>query len=87
MKEEGVVLLFSVTCNGLGRHSVLKIEQIKQMSKIRKIDGLMISSSDFRWKIMKNMMMINELKHLSKNDVTDDEEGNFFLKRVTLIAL
>ena len=30
VKEEGVVCLFSVNCNGLGPHSAGKMEQIKK---------------------------------------------------------
>ena len=43
VKEEGVVRFFSVNCNGLGPHLAGKIKQLKQMSKLRKLDGLMIS--------------------------------------------
>ena len=46
VKEELVVRLFSTNCNSFGPHSEGKIEQLKVMSKIRKIDGLMIYSSD-----------------------------------------
>ena len=35
-KKEGVVRFFSVNCDGLGPHSVVKIKQLKFMSKIRK---------------------------------------------------
>ena len=48
-KEDGVVRLFSANCNGLGPHAVSKIDQIMESSERRKIDGLMISSSDVRW--------------------------------------
>ena len=36
VKDEGVVRLFSVNCNGLGPQSSCKLEQIKKESKMRK---------------------------------------------------
>ena len=41
-------MLFSVNYNGLGPYAVGEIDQIMDSSKLRKIDGLMISSSDVR---------------------------------------
>ena len=55
VNEEVVVRLFSVNCNGFGPHSEGKIEKLKLMSKIRKIDGLMIRSSDVRCNVRNNM--------------------------------
>ena len=48
-KEEGVVRLFSANCNAFGPCSESKINQTKEMSKLRNVDGLMISSSDVHW--------------------------------------
>ena len=48
-KREGVVRLFSVNCNGLGPHALGKLDQIIDASTRRKIDGLLINSSDVRW--------------------------------------
>ena len=53
VKEDGTVKLFAVNYNVLGPYSERKIEQLKLISKIRKINGLMINSSDFRWNIKK----------------------------------
>ena len=58
VNEEGFVRLFSVNFNDLGPHSAGKIEQLKQMSKIRRIDGSKISSCDVRWNVENNMIVI-----------------------------
>ena len=64
------------------------------MSKIRKLDRLMISSSDVRQKIKNNMILINALKSINKNVLInnsdsgkDGEEGKNFLKKRTFTAL
>ena len=64
------------------------------MSKISKIDGLMISSSDILWNAKNNVKMINELKCTNKNVVINNydsveevEEGSCFLKGDALPAL
>ena len=78
--------LFSVNYNGIGMHSAEK-KKVKQMIKIRKTCGLIISSSDARWNEKNNVMIINKLKFVKKNVVTNNshsrevvEEGRFFLK-------
>ena len=61
-KEEGVVRLFSPNCNGFGPHSEGKIEKTKEMSKLRNINGLKISSSDARWNVKNEIKMVHRLK-------------------------
>ena len=94
VKDEGVVRLFSVNCNGLGPQSSCKLEQIKKESNVRKIDGVMISSSDARWNMKNKTMMTNKLKSTNSNVIvnTSDsgekvETGSFFLKGGTFTAL
>ena len=93
-KEEGVSRLFSFNCNDLGLHSEEKIEQLKLTKKIRKIDGLMISSSDVRCNTKNNKKMLYKLKHTNKNstinnsDSGDDvDNDSYFLKGGDLTAL
>ena len=62
VKEEGVVRLFCVNCNGFRPYSESKINQIKDMSKLRNIDSLMISSSDVQRNYRNEMKMIYSLK-------------------------
>ena len=94
VKEEDVVRLFSENCNDLGPYSEGKTEQLKLMSKIRKIVGLMISLSDVRWNVKNNMKMPNKLKCMNKNftiNISDSgeefEKDIFFLKEGTLTGL
>ena len=67
VKEEGVVRLFLANCNGFGPHSEGKIEQLKVMSKIIKVDRLMVSSSDIRCNAKNNMKILNKFKDMNKN--------------------
>ena len=62
-KEEGVVRLFSANFNGFGPCSESKIDQTKETSKLRNMDGLMASSSDVRWNVR------NEMKTIMSNNV------------------
>ena len=48
-KRDGVLRLFLVNCDGLGPCALGKIDQMIDSRKRRKINGLMISSSDVRW--------------------------------------
>ena len=64
------------------------------MSNTRKMDRIMISSSDVRQNTKSNMIMINKLKPINKNIIvnTSDsgeevEEGGCFLKVGALTAL
>ena len=75
VKDEGVVRLFSVNCNGLGPQSSGKIEQIKKESKMRKIDGVMISSSDVRWNVKNKAMMTNKLKSMNSNVIVNTSDS------------
>ena len=63
------------------------------MSKIRKVDGLMISQSDVRWNAKSNVKILNKLKYSNQSVVVNDsnsgeevEEVNYFLKGGTLTA-
>ena len=64
------------------------------MSKIRKIYVLTMSSSDVRQSINNDMMMMNKLKSINKNIITNNsysgeevEEGSYLLKGGTLTSL
>ena len=66
-KGEGVMRLFLVNCNGLGPHTLDKLDQIVDASKSRKIDGLLISSSDVKWTEYNKDKMVCKLKNINKN--------------------
>ena len=94
MKEEGVVRLFSVNCNGFGTHSEAKNEQLKVMSKIKNTDGSMITFSDVRWNVKHEIKMTFRLKNANRNVIINNsdsgeevEDSSWFLKGGTLTAL
>ena len=94
-KGEGVVRIFSVKCNGLGPHAKGKLDQIIDASKNRKIDGLLISSSDVRWtEYDKEKIKCDLKKNINKNvmlNASDSGEevmdGRWFLREGTATAL
>ena len=61
-KEEEVVRLFSVNFNGFGPCSESKMNQIADSSKLRKIDGLLTSSSNVWWNRRNENRMTHSLK-------------------------
>ena len=64
------------------------------ISNVRKIEGLMISSSDVGWNVNNDVKIFNKLKRANKNVVVNDsdseeevEDGRCFLKRGVLTDL
>ena len=74
-KEDGVVRLFSVNCNGLRPRAASKIDQTMDSSERRKTDGLMTSSSDIRWSEHDENKMTCELKNMNKNVMLNASDG------------
>ena len=60
VKDEGVVRFFPANWNGIGLQLSGKLKQIKKESKMRKIDDVIIISSDARWNAKNKMTMTNE---------------------------
>ena len=93
-KEIRLVRLFSANYNGFGSCSESKINQIKEMSMVRNMDGLVISSSDVRWKAKNETNMVHRLKNMNKKvTISTSDSGEevdhsrWFLKGGTITAL
>ena len=96
-KRQGTERLFVVNCDGFGPDKgtqSLKVHQLSDETEKKKLDGILISSSDIRWNIRSRNRFETKLRaiasHVALNTSDSRQEshkGKSFLKGGTLTAL